>query len=99
VTVAGFIASQRTEFGVPHAVACRALDVSESWFYKWHDRPPTRREQRRAELDAAVKKSFDGSGGTYGSPRVFDDLMEAGWTVSVNTVADSMVRPSVAART
>jgi hypothetical protein len=43
VTVASFIASQRTDHGVPHAVACRALDVSESWFYKWHDRPPTAR--------------------------------------------------------
>ena len=73
MTVAGFIASQRTEYGVPHAVACRALEVSESWFYKWHDRPPTDRDRRRAELDAAVKKFFDASGGTYGSPRIFDD--------------------------
>jgi hypothetical protein len=29
VSVARFIASQRTEHGVPHAVSCRALDVSE----------------------------------------------------------------------
>jgi putative transposase len=75
VTVAGFIASQRTDYGVPHAVACRALEVSESWFYKWHDRPPTDRDRRRAELDAAVRKFFDASGGTYGSPRIFDDLV------------------------
>jgi putative transposase len=98
VTVAGFIASQRTEFGVPHAVACRALDVSESWFYKWHDRAPTKRQQRRAELDVAVKRFFDASGGTYGSPRVHDDLVEAGWQVSVNTVADSMVRQGLVGR-
>jgi putative transposase len=98
VTVAGFIASQRTEYGVPHAVACRALDVSESWFYKWHDRPPTGRDRRRAELDAAVKKFFDASGGTYGSPRIFDDLVEAGWKVSVNTVAESMARQGLVAR-
>ena len=32
---------------VPHTVACRELDVSESWFYKWKDRPPTARQQRR----------------------------------------------------
>jgi hypothetical protein len=35
---------------------------------------------KRAELDAAVKASFDESGGTpgtYGSPRVFADLIEA----------------------
>ena len=98
MTVAGFIASQRTEYGVPHAVACRALEVSESWFYKWHDRPPTARDRRRAELDAAVKKFFNASGGTYGSPRIFDDLVEAGWKVSENSVAASMVRLGLVAR-
>ncbi|SCL73568.1 hypothetical protein GA0070608_5869 [Micromonospora peucetia] len=33
MSVAAFIASQRTEHSVPHAVACRALGVSESWFH------------------------------------------------------------------
>jgi putative transposase len=33
--VAAFIASQRAEHRIPHAVACRALKVSRSWFYKW----------------------------------------------------------------
>ena len=98
MTVAGFIASQRTDYGVPHAVACRALEVSESWFYKWHERPPTARDRRRAELDAAVKKFFDASGGTYGSPRIHGDLLEAGWKVSVNSVAESMVRQGLVAR-
>jgi transposase InsO family protein len=75
--------------------------VSESWFYKWHDREPTGRQRRRDELDEAVKTSFDDSGGTpgtYGSPRVFEDLVEAGWKVSVNTVAASMVRQGLAGR-
>jgi putative transposase len=95
MSVASFIASQRTEHRVPHAKCCWWLGVSESWFYKWHDREPTSREARRAELDEAVKASFDDSGGTpgtYGSPRVFEDLLEAGWKVSVNTVAASMAR-------
>ena len=85
MTVASFIASQRTEHGVPHARSCRALDVPESTFYKWRDGPPTPRQARRVELDAAVKASFDESGGTpgtYGSPRVFEDLVEGGWRVS-----------------
>ena len=34
MSVAGFIATQRAEHGVPHAVACRALGVSQAWFYK-----------------------------------------------------------------
>jgi len=101
MSVASFVASQRTEHGVPHAFCCRVLGPSESWFYKWRDRPPTLRATRRAELDAAVKASFDDSGGnpgTYGSPRVWEDLIEAGWKVSVNTVAASMARQSLQGR-
>ena len=101
MTVASFIASQRTEHGVPHALSCRALEVPESTFYKWHNRPPTPRHQRRAELDAAVKASFQDSGGTpgtYGSPRVWEDLIEAGWRVSKKTVAASMARQGLQGR-
>lgn len=70
--------------------------------YKWLDRPPTRREARRALLDEVVKASFDVSGGnpgTYGSPRVFEDLVEDGWAVSKNTVASSMARQGLYGRT
>jgi putative transposase len=101
MSVASFIASQRTEYRVSHATCCRWLGVSESWFYKWHDRAPTARQRRQAELDEAVKASFDDSGGTpgtYGSPRVFEDLVEAGWKVSVNTVAASMARQGLRGR-
>jgi transposase InsO family protein len=101
MTVASFIASQRTEHGVAHALSCRALDVPESTFYKWRDRPPTPRQARRVELDAAVKASFDESGGTpgtYGSPRVFEDLVAAGWRVSKKSVAASMARQGLAGR-
>jgi transposase InsO family protein len=88
--VAGFISSQRTEHDVPHALSCRVLGVSQSWFYKWRDRPLTNRRVRQAELDEAIGKSFTDSGGTYGSPRVLLDLRDAGWQVSVNTVAQRM---------
>ena len=101
MTVASFIAAQRTDHGVPHAKTCRWLDVKPSTFYKWLDRSPTQREQRRARLDVAVKESFDYSGGTpgtYGSPRVWEDLVEAGWAVSVNTVAESMARQGLVGR-
>jgi putative transposase len=98
VSVASFIASQRTDHRVPHAVACRALGVSESWFYKWRDRPPTARQARRALIDARVKASFDASGGTYGAPRVLDDLRDEGLAVSKKTVEASMVRQGLAGR-
>jgi len=79
-------------------VACRALEVSQSWFYKWRDRPPTPRQQRRAELAEAIRVAFDASGGTYGSPRVTLDLWAAGWQVSENTVAKLMAELGLAGR-
>jgi putative transposase len=92
------IASQKAEHGIPHAISCRALGVSRAWFCKWHDRPPTRRQQRQAELDAAVGRVFATHQGRYGSPRVHADLVDEGWRVSVNTVAASMARQGLAAR-
>lgn len=98
MSVASFVASQRTEHGVPHAVSCRALGVSESWFYKWRDRPPTPRQLRRQALDADVKRSFDASDGDYGAPRVLEDLLEWGWRTTEKTVAASMARQGLRAR-
>ena len=43
VSVARFIADQRASHRVPHALSCRLLGVSESWFYKWIERALTRR--------------------------------------------------------
>ena len=95
---AAFIAGQKASHGVPYAVACRALGVSESWFFKWHDRPPAVAEQRRAEVGAAVKAAFDASKGTYGSPRIHAALVAAGWRISEKTVAKSMARQHLAGR-
>jgi len=96
--VAGFISSQRTEHGVPHALTCRALQVSESWYYKWRDRQPTDAQRRRAGLDDEIRRIFDASGGTYGSPRVTLDLQAAGWRVGENTVARRMAALGLAGR-
>jgi putative transposase len=98
VSVARFIADQRTNYRVPHTVTCALLGVSISWFYKWINRTPTPTEQRRAELDAAVATAFRAARGLHGSPRLHDDLREAGWTVSEKTVADSMRRQGLVAR-
>ena len=98
MSVARFIADQRTLYRVPHTVACALLGVSPSWFYKWLQRQPTARQQRRARLDAAVAAAFTKARGLHGSPRLVHDLREAGWRVSEKTVADSMRRQGLVAR-
>ena len=98
MSVAAFISSQRAEHGVPHATACRALGVSESWFYKWQGRPPSPRQLRRTELDGAVRDAFDVSGGTYGSPRITAELRAMGRRIGENTVAASMAAQQLVAR-
>jgi putative transposase len=95
---AAFIAGQKASYRVPYAVSCRALGVSQSWFFKWHDRPLTPAEQRRAEVDAAVTAAFEASKGTYGSPRIHAGLVAAGWRISEKTVARSMARQGLAGR-
>jgi transposase InsO family protein len=98
VSVARFIADQRTKHRVPHAFTCRALQVSESWFYKWLDRPATAQQTRRGEVDTEVLRRFEDSGRSYGSPRIFEDLVEAGWKISEKTVAESMHRQGLYGR-
>jgi putative transposase len=98
MSLARFIADQRTEHGVPHTVACRALGRSTSWLYKWLDRAPTPRQRRRAELAERIHKSFVDSWRTYGSPRVVLDLRADGQRVSVNTVAKIMRLECLVAR-
>ncbi|WP_328778929.1 IS3 family transposase [Streptomyces canus] len=96
--VVGVISDFRTEHGISHRVSCRALGVSESWFYKHRTHQPTRRELRRQHLIEAVKEEFDTSGGTYGSPKIWIRLVRQGWRVSVNTIAKIMAELGLVAR-
>jgi putative transposase len=96
--VAAFIASQRDAHGVPHAVSCRALGVSQSWFYKWEDGQLPPRAARRERLKAEVARLFARRKGKDGSPRITAALREAGWRVSENTVAALMHQMGLAAR-
>jgi transposase InsO family protein len=96
--VAAFIASQREQHGVPQAVSCRALEVSESWFCKWKDRALPPRAARRERLKTEIARLFAGRQGKDGSPRITAALRAAGWRVSANTVAALMRELGLAAR-
>jgi putative transposase len=96
--VAAFIAAQRDAHGVPHAVSCRALGVSQAWFYKWQPGVLPPRAARRARLKAEVRRLFGERHGTDGAPRITAALREDGWRVSENTVAGLMRQMGLAAR-
>jgi transposase InsO family protein len=98
VSVARFIADQRTFYRVPVAVCCAILGLSAGWFYKWIKAPVSGQVRRRRELDAKVAELFAASERTYGSPRIHRDLREAGWAVGENTVAESMHRQGLFGR-
>ena len=107
MSVARFIADQRTNYRVPHTVVCALLGVSLAWFYKWLGRAEspaavsglhTPRDRRRDTIDRAVRVAFGKARGLHGSPRLVHDLRDAGWTVSEKTVADSMRRQGLVAR-
>ena len=107
MSVARFIAAQRTLHRVPHTVTCALLEISLSWFYKWTARASgpgaanglhTNRDRRRDTMDRAVKVAFDKARGLHGSPRLLHDLRDDGWRVSEKTVADSMRRQGLVAR-
>ena len=107
MSVARFIADQRTMHRVPHTVVCALLGVSLAWFYKWLRRADgpgavsglhTDRDRRRDTVDRAVRVAFVKARGVHGSPRLHPDLVAAGWKVSEKTVADSMRRQGLVAR-
>ena len=96
--MARFIAAQRVEHGIGHAAACQALGVSQAWFYKWQHGDASPRRCRRRSLAAEVARLFAAHRGTYGAPRITDDLREAGWRVAEKTVAAIMREQQLVAR-
>ena len=96
--MAAFIVSQGARHGVPYAVSCRALGVSQSWFYKWKDGDRSARRERRDRLKAAIARLFAARRGKDGSPRITAALRDEGWRVSENTVAALMAGMGLAAR-
>jgi transposase InsO family protein len=96
--VAAFIVAQREQHGISYATACRALRVSQAWFYKWRHGDPSAQHARRERLKVEIARLFAKHRGTYGSLRITADLRDEGWRVSQNTVAALMRELGLAAR-
>jgi putative transposase len=72
------------------ATMCRILGVSPSGYYAWRNRPPSRRRIEDEKLTVAIKEWHARSRGTYGSPRILEDLREQGHRVGCKRVARLM---------
>ncbi len=62
----------------PVATMCRVLRVSPSGYYAWRLRGPSARARADAALLADLRAYHQRSDGTYGAPRLLQDLRDGG---------------------
>ena len=83
-----FIRTKKAFF--PIRVLCHALEVSPSGFYAWCRRPESAHAQRDRQLRVLIRASHEASRCRYGSPRVHEDLIDAGERLSRKRVVRLM---------
>jgi putative transposase len=88
VTRFRFVEQEKARY--PVRVLCSALGVSPSGFYAWRSRGSSARERSDADLAEAIRRAHARSRGTYGVPRIWADLAEAGHHVSRKRIARLM---------
>jgi putative transposase len=66
------------------------MQVSRSGFYAWQRRPASPRTKQTRRLDADIKALFSASKKRSGSPKITRALVDQGWRVSKNRVAQRM---------
>lgn len=74
----------------PVRLMCRVLEVSAAGFYLWRTRGPSARAIMDDRLILPIRVSHHRSDGSYGAPRVLDDLRDEGWRVGKKRVARLM---------
>jgi transposase InsO family protein len=92
-----FVKSHSSAYGVERM--CRLLRVSRSGYYAWRGRPKNRRELANEALLVDIKTFYKKSRKVYGSPRITDDLREAGIRCGHNRVARLMRLAGIRAKT
>ena len=77
---------------------CEMLDVSPSGFYEWLRRAPSKRAREDMQIIAQLRASFAGSDETYGSRRVWRDLLTWGIDCGLHRVERLMRSAGLRAR-
>lgn len=67
----------------PVATMCRILEVSESGYHAWRQRPPSTRQQENLRLETEIKAAHQRTRETYGPERLQSDLTDHGIQASV----------------
>ncbi len=62
---------------------CRILEVSESGYHAWRQRPPSARQQENRRLETEIKAAHQRTRETYGPERLHSDLADQGVQTSV----------------
>ncbi len=91
-----FIATQRAAFSV--VSLCRRYDVTAAGFYAWHRRAESTHAKQDRLLSEEIGRLFQKHQGRYGSPRVYRQLVDAGWRTSRRRVARLMRAAGLRAR-
>lgn len=82
----------------PVEMMCRVLKVCKSGYYAWRKRPESARAVENRKITTEIRKVFDQSNGTYGSPRVTGKLNADGRRVSRPRVARLMRKAHLRSR-
>lgn len=69
---------------------CRALGVGRSGYYAWQQRPVSQREEENQELLEHIRRAYQESRKTYGSPRIHAVLRRKGIACGRHRVAKLM---------
>lgn len=74
----------------PVKTMCRVLDVSESGYYAWCKRVPSRRQRANEQLIEHIHEAYEQGRRVYGSPRIHAELRGQGIRCGKHRVARLM---------
>jgi transposase InsO family protein len=77
---------------------CRVLEVSSSGYYRFRHRTPSTRAIENNRLLGRIREIHTESRGTYGSPKIYRKLRQAGERVSRRRVARLMREHEIQAK-
>ena len=85
-----YVEIHRHRGSIPIRWMCEALQVKPRGYYSWLERGECRRRKMDRELLPDIRRSFEESWRTYGSPRILKDLRDWGHVVGEHRVARIM---------